>query len=263
MHWTARQTKIPAHSVGITIALHNATPLIRIHSTVQIALVIWGRDTAADRNCPKFVIEKHKIMEWVPENKFKFFPTDDPATWRLLNNPGIWEEQKKQNPHPCAAIHEPSNTDTRHQQRFMEDWQTIQCQRGRPHAPQGQQQGVSSNTGTGANTGAVDSGWPVRPTQTTLENYFQNPMQTQAQMRWGDQEEELRMELCQKENREHTPLKYVDAWKPTKQHRPKTHTDPITKCEQVTDKPARPTSKSKMQHLWYNCYTGAIYRLQQ
>jgi hypothetical protein len=81
--------------------------------------------SAADRNCPKFAMEKHKIMEWIPENKFKFFPMDDPATWRLLNNPGPWEEQQKQTPPPCNTAREPPNTDIRHQQQFMEDWQTI------------------------------------------------------------------------------------------------------------------------------------------
>lgn len=47
----------------------------------------------------------------------------------------------------------------------MEDWQTIQRQQGRPHTLQGQQQ---------------DNGWPMRPAQTMLENYFQNPTQPQV-----------------------------------------------------------------------------------
>jgi hypothetical protein len=50
---------------------------------------------AVDRNCPRFAMEKHKIMEWMPENKFKFFPTDNPEMWRLLNNSGPQEEQQK------------------------------------------------------------------------------------------------------------------------------------------------------------------------
>jgi hypothetical protein len=49
---------------------------------------------AADRNCPKFATEKLKLMERVPENKFKFFPTDNPETWRLLNEPGPHEGQQ-------------------------------------------------------------------------------------------------------------------------------------------------------------------------
>jgi hypothetical protein len=63
----------------------------------------------------------------------------------------------------------------------------------------------------GANTGAADNGWPVKPTQTTLENYFQNPTQMQTQTQWGDQEEEPRTEPHQEEHREHSPLEYVDA----------------------------------------------------
>lgn len=42
---------------------------------------------AADRKCLAFKTEKDKIQERVPENKYNFFPTVAPNTWRLLNKP--------------------------------------------------------------------------------------------------------------------------------------------------------------------------------
>jgi hypothetical protein len=69
----------------------------------------------------------------------------------------------------------------------------------------------SGNTCTGANASAADNGLPVRLTQTTLENYFQNPLQMQTQVQWEDQEMESGTEFHQKQNREPTPLKYIDA----------------------------------------------------
>lgn len=112
----------------------------------------------------------------------------------------------------------------------MEDWQTIQRQRGRPRAPQGQRQGASGVTRTGANEGAADNGWPTRPAQTTLENFFSNtntyqprnqeqtntPNPTQNRTsRWGDPEPG-EIPPGQGTNgsnagREHSPLEYIDA----------------------------------------------------
>jgi hypothetical protein len=33
-----------------------------------------------------FKAEKEKTLVQVPENKYKYFPTQDPNTWRLLND---------------------------------------------------------------------------------------------------------------------------------------------------------------------------------
>ena len=45
------------------------------------------RHGAADRECPVFLAQCHKIQERIPKNKYKFFPTSSPTTWKLLNKP--------------------------------------------------------------------------------------------------------------------------------------------------------------------------------
>ena len=45
--------------------------------------------SAADRNCSAFKTEKEKIQARVPENKYKYFPTEIPRTWQLLNKTDI------------------------------------------------------------------------------------------------------------------------------------------------------------------------------
>jgi len=42
---------------------------------------------AANQNCLAFNMEREKIQERILENKYKFFPTSLPSTWRLLNEP--------------------------------------------------------------------------------------------------------------------------------------------------------------------------------
>jgi hypothetical protein len=39
----------------------------------------------ADRTCPAYLKEKGKLHEHIPENKYRYFPTNDPHTWQLLN----------------------------------------------------------------------------------------------------------------------------------------------------------------------------------
>ena len=41
--------------------------------------------SAADRNWSAFKAEKDKIQAQIPENKYKYFPTEVPHTWQLLN----------------------------------------------------------------------------------------------------------------------------------------------------------------------------------
>jgi len=122
---------------------------------------------AADRECPAFLTQHHKIQEQNPENKYKFFPTPSPTTWKLLNKPdsctGLNQPRYRQENHQQT-----DTTNLRHQQCFMEDWQTTRCQRGRP-APQNWTQ---------------DNRWPVQPTQRTLDHYMMN------QQGHGQQEQE-------------------------------------------------------------------------
>jgi hypothetical protein len=41
---------------------------------------------AADRNCPAFRSETEKLHNRVPDNKYKYFPTSEEKTWKLLND---------------------------------------------------------------------------------------------------------------------------------------------------------------------------------
>jgi len=111
---------------------------------------------AVDRNCPKFTREKDKLLECIPENKYIFFPTNKPQTWRLLNKSRPEVNQQHQNPQQRME-QEPTDTEIRHHQCFIEDWQTIQHQCGRPCAPLELQQGTSSNYCMGANIGTADN----------------------------------------------------------------------------------------------------------
>jgi hypothetical protein len=122
---------------------------------------------------------------------------------------------------------------------------------------------MSNDNHTGANVGAADNGWPVRPAQTMLETYFQNPLQTQPRVQWGDQDEGVRFGPLpvNSTNREPSPLEYTDSWKPTGWCWT-THSNPPTKCQQITYKPAGFTSKSETQQIWHLCNTGTICWLQ-
>jgi hypothetical protein len=72
---------------------HHCTSLCDVTDQASFSCANCVGDTAkghgaADRNCPKFLQEKGKILECAPENKYEFFPTDDdPQSWRLLNEP--------------------------------------------------------------------------------------------------------------------------------------------------------------------------------
>ena len=41
--------------------------------------------TAADWDCPVFITERHRLHQCSLEHKYKFFPTNDPSTWKLLS----------------------------------------------------------------------------------------------------------------------------------------------------------------------------------
>ena len=41
---------------------------------------------SANRDCPAFITETRKPLQCNPENKYKYYPTDNPTTWTLLSN---------------------------------------------------------------------------------------------------------------------------------------------------------------------------------
>ena len=166
---------------------------------------------AADRDCAAFKAETEKIQKRIPENKYKYFPTELPRTWQLLNEPDTYTDSQQQQYNPNATWHTPTG-DPRYQQRFMDDWQEVRRQRGRPPPMQHRQ---------------TDNGWPVKPTQTTLDNYIdgtrptdqsnaprrQNP--PRQNISWADQvingqDTELPSNATRPPtDREQTPLDYV------------------------------------------------------
>ena len=47
------------------------------------------RHRLADKDCPSLLSETHKLHQCNPKNKYKFFPTNDPNTWKLLSEPEL------------------------------------------------------------------------------------------------------------------------------------------------------------------------------
>jgi hypothetical protein len=166
---------------------------------------------AADRNCSAFKAEKEKIQARVPENKYKYFPTEVPCTWQLLNETDTHTDFQQHQHNSNTNWYAPTG-DLRNQHGFMDDWHEVRRQRGRPPTMQNRQ---------------TDNGWPVRPTQTTLDNYIdgarptgqsngterQNP--PQRNVLWGDQvmnSQNMAPPMNATEpptNREPTPLDYA------------------------------------------------------
>jgi len=179
---------------------------------------------AADRECAAFKMQRQKIQERVPENKYKFFPTSSPTTWKLLNEPETHPVNiQPTRQHSNNQQAEPTNW--RHQQRFMEDWQTTRRQRGRP-AQQDRTQGTHRDTRLGTNERTADNGWPTRPVQRTLDDYMDEAQVRNQQGRertgnnttgrttpWGDrdpnEEEPGTRPNGMTQRRDHTPLEYV------------------------------------------------------
>ena len=122
----------------------------------------------------------------------------------------------------------------------------------------------------------TDNGWPVRLTQTTLDNYIsathptsqtntterQNP--PQQNVSWEDQvtngqnttpptnARQLTM------NREPTPLEYV--WTPRKRTNPVNATNMAAERQQIPTKPTQPTTKPKTKCIQHMCNTRTTYR---
>jgi hypothetical protein len=80
--------------------------------------------STADRECTAYKVQCRKIHERTPKNKYKFFPTSAPFTWRLLNAPEPLPDKPQTTQHHDGRTHmEVPNQ--QHQQHFMEDWQTV------------------------------------------------------------------------------------------------------------------------------------------
>jgi hypothetical protein len=152
MYRTAKQHMTPAHAVASSTEPHSALSQTRQTSAVLTAQGrsqrTWQR---ADRNCSAFKTEKEKIQVRIPENKYKYFPTEVPRTWQLLNETDT-NTDPQQHQHNSSTRWNAPTGDLRSQHGFMNDWHEVRCHHGRPPTMQNRQ---------------TDNGWPVRLTQTT------------------------------------------------------------------------------------------------
>jgi hypothetical protein len=83
---------------------HHRTATCTIMDTTKFTCTNCTGETAkghgtADRQCLKFKIENEKNQNRTPENKYKYYPTSSPDSWRLLNEPATYREQQPQGPH--------------------------------------------------------------------------------------------------------------------------------------------------------------------
>jgi hypothetical protein len=173
---------------------------------------------AADRNCPNFNKEKAKLQERMPENKYKFFPSSSPRTWSLLNQPETLMNEHQQAWQQGADWATNTNINSQQAQQFTDEWQEVRRRRGYQRPPPGAPGGRGPPIYRG-NERPTDNGWPVRPAQSTLEQFMgpTQPRNTQRQHQqaqqnipWadGDTNEQGPGPEPERE-RENTPLSYV------------------------------------------------------
>jgi hypothetical protein len=174
----------------------------RIYTHACLSTRSHDRQTALLRTPLRGLLPR---LQCVPENKYKYFPTFIPNTWKLLNELEHHTENQPQQWQQDAAWNQNRDNQVNPQQ-FMENWQTVWHSR-QQHRQQ------------------IDNGWLVCPAQTTLDGYLnhtatneqpathRNCRPTQQNTPWGDRdpnEQGPRSEPDETwQNREHTPLKYV------------------------------------------------------
>lgn len=119
---------------------------------------------AADRNCPAFKTETEKVHNRVLDNKYKYFPTSEPKTWSLLNEPDNHTEQHQTQPQSATG----QQNKLPNVQNPSGNWQTTNRSRTFPPLTQQDRHYVPQPR---TDTYIPDKGWPSRPAQTTLDSY--------------------------------------------------------------------------------------------
>ena len=120
--------------------------------------------SATDRGCPSFLEEQAKIEKRSPENKFKYFPTSDPNTWKLTHDVAStavdhFQVQRENQ----AAYFKNGQFDS--QGLPSNNWQDVNRHRGRQPLPHQINHGTRNRLQTSPNMGTNNRGWPTRPTQ--------------------------------------------------------------------------------------------------
>ena len=127
---------------------------------------------SADRNCPAFKAETEKLLNCIPDNRYRFFPTAAPGTWKLTNEPDTFTMQDPQR-HNSTAQHNHTGIPPS-QQNLEEGWQST-C-RGKPNTTLSyQDRHYVPRPRT--DTYIPDNGWPPKHTQSTLDKYINTNMQ--------------------------------------------------------------------------------------
>jgi hypothetical protein len=135
--------KTPAPAVANHIE-HQHVPSQTSHHSVALTVQAWtpkGVEQQIETAQSSKQNEKsYKIAS--QKNKYKYFPTFIPRTWKLLNKPEQHTENHQQQGQQNAAWNQHSGNPI-NCQNFIEKWQTVR--RGRHQAPQVQQDRYRDN----------------------------------------------------------------------------------------------------------------------
>jgi hypothetical protein len=134
--------------------------------------------STADRTCPAYLKEKGKLHEHIPENKYRYFPTNDPCTWQPLNQPESYTNDQEltwQQGANWAATGRYTQMD----KAFTNEWRTVQHHEHQPTADE--QNHIREQWEDNINreqykeyrrSQARGNGWPMWPIQVSIDNYF-------------------------------------------------------------------------------------------
>ena len=257
------------------------------------------RHGSADKDCPSFLSETCKLHRCNPKSKYKFFPTSDPSTWKLTSEPDPAPVHAPSLPTyhqtftgytPRVNSYCPDYTDygnqynagmTYHDPLPDAGWQEVRQQCNSRHPPLRGRLYKSNLSSANTNPRYRDTGWPVRPVQSSLDMHFNNPSshdRTHVQptstssstpkqnglistnlttttttaarstdqahtVRWSDKNFEDLVASLPPLNPPggHSPPALEYAWTPTTMWGLPQPTNTATKCQQITIQPTRLT----------------------
>lgn len=172
-----------AQNHGTSICPTESQPLLKCTNCKGEKALGYG---TADRDCPIFIAKMRKLHQRNPENKYKFFPTDDPNTWKLLanidDNTTIATAPQHQAPNfntthqPKGDLYWPYN----HFDNLQHDNWSQHNRRGNfywppsPHEDEWHQVNWQRHNRHPFTQRPIDSGWSNAQRQTTLDNHFPN-----------------------------------------------------------------------------------------
>ena len=134
---------------------------------------------AGDKDCPAFEAEKRNLHKKNPEHKYKFFPTEDPTTWKLLSET---HQGSTYTPPTTTITHQyPPETHNRRGDYYRPNQTTYNItdhyspERQRTYVTKARNTARHPTPNANDNPRQSDAGWPTRPTQSTLDSHFRTP----------------------------------------------------------------------------------------